>query len=140
MAGRGSGASEASTHRYLEIQQYLYPEMHDDAEADDDSSDPVVAGASSGGSLVLDDDDSSSSDEDESGQLNSPLNPPSPVPIDGKKDDGIDFSKAPPIETVLLSAVKLARKKLATEDTTVRLVEAIVTQYRESVLPKPYGG
>lgn len=65
----------------------------------------------------------------------SPIHPPSPGPIDDKKSDAVDYSKAPPIEFVLLSAVKLARAKGASEDTTVRLVEAIATIYREAVLP-----
>ena len=136
-AGPGSGASEASTHRYLEIQEYLYPEMH--AGANDDLSDPLVASRSSdddGNSSSSDDDgNSSSSDEDESDQPPSPIHPPSPGPIDDKKGDAVDYSKAPPIEFVLLSAVKLARAKGASEDTTVRLVEAIATIYREAVLP-----
>lgn len=82
-----------------------------------------------------DDEDSSSSDEDESDQPPSPIHPPSPGPIDDKKGDAVDYSKAPPIEFVLLSAVKLARAKGASADTTVRLVEAIATIYREAVLP-----
>mgnify|MGYP006965230816 CR=1 FL=1 len=71
-----------------------------------------------------DDDDSSSSDEDESGRR------------PGKKGSGdVDYSSAPAFEMVLLTAVKFARAQGATEDTTVRLVMTIASQYCEAILP-----
>ena len=139
----GPKSTTGTADRYRKVLSHL--DASGNSELDGSSSNDDDIGDVSATSHNIDrqtaaraDNESSSSDSSDGGdgRSSSPLHPSSPGPIDGKKlTCDVDYSKAPPFEAVLLAVVKRARAKGESEDTTVRLIELLASQYQKEILP-----